>query len=169
LNGTGQRGHSEACRARMLIEIGKYNKDKIEAQEVKENEFLAKRVAHQDVDPEVQLKRQRREAVDDHDRKTSLCQDRSSSSSSGGIEIKRVREDDPLPEIAVKRMKDVSAEEENMEVNHIYDDESLMQEDFKWEINQVSDMCSPDAEIMLKGLAEIEYYDETSWRSWTHF
>ena len=60
-------------------------------------------------------------------------------------------------------MKDVSVEEKNMEVSNIYDDESLMQEDFKWEINQVSDMCSPDAEIVFKGLAEIEYYDENSW------
>jgi hypothetical protein len=97
LNGTAQRGHSELCRARILITINKINSKRIEEQEMKESEQIAKemerRLGDDDIEWIAKLREEDRERV-----KTSLRQAPSSSSSSGGPTVpKRVLDDGVVP------------------------------------------------------------------------
>ena len=80
------------------------------------------------------------------------------ASSSGLTEAER--EDDGWLQFA-KRLK---TSKEGMEISamELYNMEYKIQDDMKWEINQVSDMCEPDPEIPFEMDFTNEYYDENT-------
>ena len=50
-------------------------------------------------------------------------------------------------------------ESEHMEVSHV---ERMMQEDFVWSVNDVSDMCEETSEDVQRAVTDMNFYDETT-------
>ena len=50
-------------------------------------------------------------------------------------------------------------ESEHMEVSHV---ERMMQEDFVWSVNDVSDMCKDTSEDVQRAVTDMKFYDETT-------
>ena len=48
-------------------------------------------------------------------------------------------------------------EDEDMGISQV---ERLMQEDLRWEISEVSDMCTPEFEDVRRAGTDSEYFDE---------
>ena len=55
--------------------------------------------------------------------------------------------------------KKARGQESEMEVGYM---ERMMQEDFVWQIHNVSDMCEQEPPIVQQALADMTYYDENT-------
>ena len=186
LAGAEQRGHSEACRARMTEALSgtPEGRLKIEQQEEKENQWIARRIME---DAERRKRRKTGTAQEAPD--GSSCSPGSSSTSSPGPTISPSYSSAavPIPEgqcelppqdLALdspmggecevdasnqggdaKRMKtsdaDMSTDVAAME--------HFMQEDFAWEVSQVSDMCMAVDPELQRQVVSMTYYDENTW------
>ena len=156
LEGRPARGHTEACRKRMeeLMKNTPDGQDRLKRQRDRWNEQLDRLLEAQN--PETQA-----------NKKLKIDSD---ISSEGGPEeqVKSKRDVDDEDEGTAKRPRHLGGDEPNtdsqgdqqMETNLI---ERLFQDDFKWNLNNVEDMCEKDDQELKQKMADYSYFDENTW------
>ena len=186
LEGRGARGHTEACRRRMeeLMRNTQEGQDRLKRQTDRENEYL-ERVLESN-DPSKQVNKKARTETGDNSEggcHNNIAGKRNNEGddaegeakrgkASGDVEVKRLKRDpegaNTQGEEEAKRPKLPGGERPNadpegdqeMEVSML---ERMCQDDFKWNLNNVEDMCEEDAPELRQATADYAYYDENTW------
>lgn len=168
ISGATATGHLEGCRNRMEADISASvaGRARRERQVESENEKLARRLEREfgAKDAERQSKKQRRASIDSRGPPSHAQPSSSSSSSSfsptlaqtskkqtdsdlqwGVYSEKRSRKEDPDEDATMSLV------------------ERLMQEDVRWTVSEIGDMCAPECPEVQRCIADMSYYDEVTW------
>ena len=181
--GTTARGHREACRSRMESALDKTDdgRQRREKQELKENEALARKL--QEEEDERMTKKAK--TGDDVPARCASAAAASSPSSKRWADVEE--EDDVNNESKAPFAKrhrglqnsrgekreldneDMSGDDcQDEERPHKYMaitnmEENPYQDDMKWTVSEVSDMCIPDDPIIKNTVDGMAYFDENTW------
>ena len=167
--GASARNHSEPCRTRMeaAVTSTETGKRRREQQEERENREIARRMERDDD----KAKRARENKPSSSSSAAAAdVGDSSASASGGGVVRKREDEPDVCGDLVQKSRKspaqgekrpleDPEKEGPNMEISEVM----KFQDDFKWEIGEVSDMTEPDNSEVRQFVTDMQYYDENTW------
>ena len=160
ISGAEARGHSESCRERMNKALENTDEGRLrrERQHKRENEALAKHLEKEfggnDEERSRKVARQVEQATGSERRKRKFeddVQDGSASSSWENVSTKSQRG------LTLQRGQKRSAEDEekDMELSIM---ERTRQEDMRWDLMEVCDMCVPDNEDLHRS----KYFDENT-------
>ena len=168
--GTTAKGHTEACRSRMesALKTTEDGRQRRERQELKENEAFARILQKED-----ERNAKKAKTADDNQTATSAAAPASRSSSSKRWADADEEEDDndefqgpPAKlhrggEQLENKDKDEVDAGEDMDITNA--EENLYQDDMKWIINEVSDMCIPEDPTVRNMMEDMAYFDENTW------
>ena len=165
ISGAEARGHTEACRERMNKALENTDEGRIrrERKHKRENEALAKHLEKEfggnDEERSRKVARQVEQATGSERPKRKFeddVQDRSAISSWENVSTKSQKG------LILQRGQKMSAEDEekDMEVSIM---ERTMQEDMRWDMMEVCDMCMPDNEDLRRSVTDMKYFDENTW------
>ena len=186
ISGKIARGHTEGCRDRMMKAIGNEadGKQRLDRQVEKEKDYFAKELERSCGKEDEE--RRKRAKIEDRGKR---CREEGESSGSGqkrdhvgkeatdesdekrlrrvGIDLgeKRRRESPAQPEERQgegfqQQGENPDLMDQDADVSMI---EKLMQEDMKWHLDHVSDMCEPSHDEIGRGAVDFAYYDENTW------
>ena len=180
--GTTARGHSEACRSRMESALDKTDdgRQRREKQELKENETLARKLQEED-----ERMTKKAKTGDDVQARCASAAAASSSSSKRWADVEEEDDvnDESKPPFAKRHRglqnsrgekreldnEDMSGDDcQDEERPHKYMaitnmEENPYQDDMKWTVSEVSDMCIPDDPIIKNTADDMAYFDENTW------
>ena len=160
LSGGGVRNHSEACRKRMegILKETSEGQGRLKRQIDRENEYLSKVLEEHDRDEQAR-KKVRGDAAGSNGAQDSgpgenVCPKRAPEGDEEGGEAKRRKS----PEGA-RPLQDHEGDEK-MEVNMA---ERVFQDDMKWNVDAVEDMCEEEDPELQRWAADFSYFDENTW------
>jgi hypothetical protein len=193
--GTEPRGHLEKCRERMekAIVSTEEGRQRKERHTQHENELLARHMEHRfgEEDAERRTKKARVEEPERSQPSSSSSsqeparteeemqeagegprqkkrdqesdvEDFEEEQKRRKVDRQKKREQESDEEDVEEEQKRRKVENEDVEVSMV---ERLMQEDMKWGINGVSDMCEQDHEDIRRIETDMQYYDENTWEA----
>ena len=184
--GTPARGHSEACRARMeaAFAMSPEGLERKRKQEEKENEWLAAKLRMSDEASKVQKSAEvatsgtggsSGSGLTTEDRKRGLESDirlgleesaKLAKIKETNMQVEAQRGEKRKGDEADDRDRDrdlsVQTDSYHISSMEVFCVENKLQDDFKWELNQVSDMCDPEAPMTQVMDYNNSYYDENT-------
>ena len=168
--GTPARGHSERCRSRMqnALDTTDDGRQRRERQTARENEALARKLQEEDERMSKKVK-----TSDDNVATTTSAAGAPSSSSKRWADA----EDDADKSPNTKRhrglqsRRGVKRELEHQDENERDDEDvdianvegNIFQDDMKWTVNIVSDLCIPEDPAIKTAMDDMAHYDENTW------